>query len=84
MYLSGFDHRNRFRDILQNWPSKAVQIIVVSTFCQSFATNVWCLSGQSAERKVMFVVVHEAILRVVLIQLTEVASWDWVISAQMG
>ena len=34
MYLSGFEHRNRFRDILQNWPSKAVQIIVVSTCCQ--------------------------------------------------
>jgi malic enzyme len=30
MYLSGFEHRNRFKDILQNWPSKAVQIIVVT------------------------------------------------------
>lgn len=34
MYLSGFEHRNRFKDILQNWPSKAVQIVVVSTCCR--------------------------------------------------
>lgn len=30
MYFSAFEHRGRFRDILNNWPSRNVQIIVVT------------------------------------------------------
>lgn len=30
MYLSAFKHRGRFRDILENWPSNDVEIIVVT------------------------------------------------------
>lgn len=30
IYLSAFHHRGRFKELLHNWPSKAVQIIVVT------------------------------------------------------
>ena len=30
IYLSAFHHRGRFKELLRNWPSKAVQIIVVT------------------------------------------------------
>lgn len=33
MYFSAFEHRGRFREILNNWPSRNVQIIVVSEYC---------------------------------------------------
>lgn len=30
MYISAFDHKGRFKEVLQNWPNKNVEIIVVT------------------------------------------------------